>query len=69
MRYTVSTVPSFHGTSWHLATFESYTVAVRALPWLADSHDCEVELWERDTVRARYMDGRVHFEPGAPIPA
>lgn len=69
MRYTVTTVPSFHGTSWHLAAFQSYRVAVKTLPLLADIHDEEVELWEGDTIRARYMNGRVHFEHGADVPA
>jgi hypothetical protein len=57
------------GTQWHLAHVESYTAAVKMLPILSDIHDCEAELWERDTVRARYMNGRVIFEAGADVPS
>ena len=67
MRYTIKTVPNMNGTSWHLAAFEGYTVAIKSLPLVADSHDSEVELWDRDTVLARYMGGRVIYEPGAAV--
>ena len=67
MRYTVKTVYHWNGTSWHLAAFQSYSAAVKSLPLLADIHDVEVELWDRDTVLARYMGGRVIYEPGAAV--
>jgi len=69
MRYTVKTVYHWNGTSWHLAAFQSYSAAVKSLPLLADIHDVEVELWEGDTILARYMNGRVIFEDGADVPS
>jgi hypothetical protein len=47
-----------------LAAFDRYSVAVRALPLLADSYDRPVQIWEGDTLLAVYMAGHVLYMPG-----